>query len=178
MCVCVGGWVVGRCAHACTTYICMQVAQAGVGWCILLLYCTRSWTSATCAGGFSCHELALLHKLLSWWSSPATCAGGRCFSVINLHCVMVAVCMCVCVCVCLCVCIHVPDPHAKPSIKDYVLVKQRLRPSVLDTRVYRGADMNSDHWEVLQGQEGRSQCGEEMERTKKCHSGHSTVTPT
>ena len=38
-----------------------------------------------------------------------------------------------------------PDPRAKPSIKDYVLVKQRLRPSVLDTRVYRGADLNSDH---------------------------------
>ena len=41
-----------------------------------------------------------------------------------------------------------PDPRAKPSIKDYVLVKQRLRPSVLDTRVYRGADLNSDHWLV------------------------------
>ena len=38
-----------------------------------------------------------------------------------------------------------PDPRAKPSIKDYILVKQRLRPSVLDTRVYRGADLNSDH---------------------------------
>ena len=38
-----------------------------------------------------------------------------------------------------------PDPHDKPSIKDCVLVKQRLRLSVLDTRVYRGADLNSDH---------------------------------
>ena len=37
------------------------------------------------------------------------------------------------------------DPRAKPNIKDYVLVKQRLRLSVLDTRVYRGADLNSDH---------------------------------
>ena len=30
-------------------------------------------------------------------------------------------------------------------MKDFVLVKQRLRPSVLDTRVYRGADLDSDH---------------------------------
>ena len=37
----------------------------------------------------------------------------------------------------------------QPSIKDYVLVKQRLRPSVLDTRVYRGADLNSDHRLVI-----------------------------
>ena len=26
-------------------------------------------------------------------------------------------------------------------MKDYVLVRQRLRPSVLDTQVFRGADM-------------------------------------
>ena len=38
-----------------------------------------------------------------------------------------------------------PDPRAKPSLKDYVLVKQRLRPSVLDTRVHRGGDLDSDH---------------------------------
>ena len=30
-----------------------------------------------------------------------------------------------------------------------MLVKQRLRPSVLDTRVYRGADLNSDHRLVI-----------------------------
>lgn len=33
----------------------------------------------------------------------------------------------------------------KPSLKDYVLVKRRLHSTVLDTRVYRGGDMNSDH---------------------------------
>ena len=44
---------------------------------------------------------------------------------------------------------HPPDPRAKPSIKDYVLVKQRLRPSVLDTRVYRGVDLNRDHRLVI-----------------------------
>ena len=38
-----------------------------------------------------------------------------------------------------------PDARAQPSMKDFVLVKQRLRPSVLDTRVYRGADLDSDH---------------------------------
>ena len=38
-----------------------------------------------------------------------------------------------------------PNPRAQPSLKDYVLVRQRLRPSVLDTRVFRGADIDSDH---------------------------------
>ena len=38
-----------------------------------------------------------------------------------------------------------PNPRAQASLKDYILVKQRLRPSVLDTRVFRGADLNSDH---------------------------------
>ena len=28
-----------------------------------------------------------------------------------------------------------PNPRAQPNLKDYVLVRQRLRPSVLDTRV-------------------------------------------
>ena len=38
-----------------------------------------------------------------------------------------------------------PDARAKPSLKDYVLVKRRLRPSVMDTRVFRGADLDTDH---------------------------------
>ena len=50
-----------------------------------------------------------------------------------------------------------PDARAKPSLKDYVLVKHRLRSScyvlvkhrlrssVMDTRVFRGADLNTDH---------------------------------
>ena len=135
MCVC--RWVGGGWVCTCMYYMYRYASSTSWSWLMHpapLLH--KVVNPATCAGGFSCHELALFHKLHSWWSSPATCAGGRCFSVINLHCVMVAVCMCVCVCVCLCVCIHVPDPLAKPSIKDYVLVKQRLRPSVLDTRVY------------------------------------------
>ena len=31
-----------------------------------------------------------------------------------------------------------PEPRTKPSLKDYVTVKHRLRPPVLDTHVYRG----------------------------------------
>ena len=38
-----------------------------------------------------------------------------------------------------------PNPRAEPSLKDYVLVRRRLRPSVLDTRACRGADIDSDH---------------------------------
>ena len=38
-----------------------------------------------------------------------------------------------------------PNPSAEPSLKDYVLVQHRLRPSVLDTRVCKGADIDSDH---------------------------------
>ena len=38
-----------------------------------------------------------------------------------------------------------PNPGAQASLKDYVLVKQQLRPSVWDTRVFRGGDMSSDH---------------------------------
>ena len=34
-----------------------------------------------------------------------------------------------------------PNPRAQPSLKDYVLVIRRLPQSVLDTRVYRGADI-------------------------------------
>ena len=77
---------------------------------------------------------------LCWWPvlfchQLALCAGGG---------------MYVCVYVCVCVCVYiVPDPLAKPSIKDYVLVKQRHIPSVLDTRVYRGVDLNSDHRLVI-----------------------------
>ena len=42
-----------------------------------------------------------------------------------------------------------PDVRAKPSTKDFVLVKQRLQPSVLDTQVYRGANLDSDHCLVI-----------------------------
>ena len=42
-----------------------------------------------------------------------------------------------------------PDVRAKPNTKDFVLVKQRLRQSVLDTRVYRGANLDSDHRLVI-----------------------------
>ena len=38
-----------------------------------------------------------------------------------------------------------PGPTSKPSLKDYVLVKERMMSSVLDTRVHRGGDMDSDH---------------------------------
>ena len=31
----------------------------------------------------------------------------------------------------------------------YVLVKERMMSSVLDTRVHRGGDMDSDHWLVV-----------------------------
>ena len=41
------------------------------------------------------------------------------------------------------------DVRAKPNTKHFVLVKQRLRPSVLDTWVYRGADLDSDHCLVI-----------------------------
>ena len=34
-------------------------------------------------------------------------------------------------------------------MKDYILVKRRLISSILDTRVYRGADINSDHRLVI-----------------------------
>ena len=33
----------------------------------------------------------------------------------------------------------------QPSLEDYVLVKQRIMSSVLDTRVHKGGDMDSDH---------------------------------
>ena len=42
-----------------------------------------------------------------------------------------------------------PNPRAQPSLKDFVLVRRRLRPSVLDTRLYRGADIDSDHRLVI-----------------------------
>ena len=38
-----------------------------------------------------------------------------------------------------------PNAKAQPSLKDYILVRQRMRSFILDTRVYRGADINSDH---------------------------------
>ena len=38
-----------------------------------------------------------------------------------------------------------PGPTSKPSLKDYVLVKERMMSSVLDTRVHRGGGMDSDH---------------------------------
>ena len=42
-----------------------------------------------------------------------------------------------------------PDARARPSTKDFVLVKQRLLPSVLDTQVYRGANQDSDYRLVI-----------------------------
>ena len=42
-----------------------------------------------------------------------------------------------------------PDMNAKPSLKDYVLVRHRLRPSVMDTRVFRGGDLDRDHRLVI-----------------------------
>ena len=44
---------------------------------------------------------------------------------------------------------YLPNLRAQPSLKDYILVRRRLRPSVLDTRVYRGADIDSDHRLVI-----------------------------
>ena len=38
-----------------------------------------------------------------------------------------------------------PNPRAQASLKDYILVKQRLRLSVLDTQVFRGTDLDNDH---------------------------------
>ena len=42
-----------------------------------------------------------------------------------------------------------PGPTSKPSLKDYVLIKERMMPSVLDTRVHRGGDMDSDYQLVV-----------------------------
>ena len=38
-----------------------------------------------------------------------------------------------------------PNPSAEPSLKDYVLVRHRLRSSILDACVCRGVDIDSDH---------------------------------
>ena len=42
-----------------------------------------------------------------------------------------------------------PNPRAQPSLKEYVLVRHRLGPSVLVTWVYRGAGILSDHQLVI-----------------------------
>ena len=42
-----------------------------------------------------------------------------------------------------------PDPRTKPSLKDYVMMKNRLRPSVLDACVYRQGDLDSDYRVVV-----------------------------
>ena len=42
-----------------------------------------------------------------------------------------------------------PNLRDQPHLKDYVPVRHRLRPSVLDTRVYRGTDIDSDHQLVI-----------------------------
>ena len=42
-----------------------------------------------------------------------------------------------------------PDPSKPPTLKDYILVKQMMMSSVLDTRVYRGGDIDSDHRLVI-----------------------------
>ena len=41
-----------------------------------------------------------------------------------------------------------PNLKAAPSIKDFILVKRRLSPSMVDTRVYRGADIDTLHTTV------------------------------
>ena len=41
--------------------------------------------------------------------------------------------------------LYPPNAKAQPSLKDYILVRQRMRSFILDTRVYRGADIDSDH---------------------------------
>ena len=38
-----------------------------------------------------------------------------------------------------------PDASAKPSMKDFIMVRRRMRPDIQDTRVYRGANVDSDH---------------------------------
>ena len=38
-----------------------------------------------------------------------------------------------------------PDPSRLPSLKDYILIKPHMMTSVLDTRVFRGADIDSNH---------------------------------
>ena len=38
-----------------------------------------------------------------------------------------------------------PDPTRAPCLKDYILVKQSMMPSIIDTRVFRGGDIDSDH---------------------------------
>ena len=42
-----------------------------------------------------------------------------------------------------------PDPSRAASLKDYILVKPCLMASVLDTRVFRGADIDSEHHLVV-----------------------------
>ena len=44
-----------------------------------------------------------------------------------------------------------PDMNAKPSLKNSVLVRHRLRPLVMDTRVFRGGGgaLDSDHQLVI-----------------------------
>ena len=41
------------------------------------------------------------------------------------------------------------NPKAQAILKDYVLARQRLRPSVLDTLVFRGAVLDIDHCLVV-----------------------------
>ena len=50
--------------------------------------------------------------------------------------------MCVCVCVCVCVCWTV---WTRAEAKPYRLIKQRMRPTILDIRVHSGGDMDSAH---------------------------------
>ena len=38
-----------------------------------------------------------------------------------------------------------PNAKAQPSLKDYILVQQRMRSFILNTRVYRGTDTDIDH---------------------------------
>ena len=44
---------------------------------------------------------------------------------------------------------HSSDPSKTPSLKDCILVKQRMMSSVLDTRAYDRGDIDSDHRLVI-----------------------------
>ena len=57
--------------------------------------------------------------------------------------------MCLCVCVCVCACdITKNGDKQLPTLGPQVLT-QSIRPSVLDTRVHQGANIDSDHCLVL-----------------------------
>ena len=40
---------------------------------------------------------------------------------------------------------HPADRKAYASMKDYILVERRMKPAIIETRVHKGGDMDSDH---------------------------------